>query len=97
MLNYKNILLIQTAFIGDAILASSVLEKLHHFFPHAQLSILVRKGNEGLYKNHPFLKEVLIWDKQKNKKKNLFQLLIQIRKNKYDCVINCHRYASSGY
>jgi len=97
MLNYKNILVIQTAFIGDAILASSVIEKLHHFFPQAQLSILVRKGNESLYKNHPFLKEVLFWDKQNNKKKNLFQLLFQIRKNKYDCIINCHRYASSGF
>ena len=29
--------------------------------------------------------------------KNLFSLLLRIRKNKYDCVINCHRYASSGF
>ena len=28
-MTHKNILVIQTAFIGDAILASSVLEKLH--------------------------------------------------------------------
>lgn len=39
---------------------------------------------------------MLVWDKTQNKNKNLFQLLFRIRKNKYDCVVNCHRYASSG-
>ncbi len=94
---YQNILVIQTAFIGDAILASSLLEKLHAKFPSASISILVRKGNESIYKQHPFLNETLVWNKQNNKLKNLFSLLFTIRKNKYDCVVNCHRYASSGF
>lgn len=97
MIVYHNILIIQTAFIGDAILASSLVEKLHAHVPDAQISILVRKGNESVYKDHPFLKEVLVWDKIKNKNKNLFKLLFKIRKNKYDCVVNCHRFASSGF
>jgi heptosyltransferase-2 len=97
VIEVKNILVIQTAFIGDAILASSLLEKLHSYFPNASISILVRKGNESIYVGHPFLKEVLIWNKQENKIKNLFGILSQIRKNKYDHVINCHRYASSGF
>ncbi len=29
--------------------------------------------------------------------RNLLRLLIRIRKSKFDCVINCHRYASSGF
>ena len=94
---FKNILVIQTAFIGDAILASSLLEKLHAYFPAAHISILVRKGNESIYEAHPFLKEILIWNKKENKIRHLFQLLSRIRKNKYDCVINCHRFASSGF
>lgn len=93
----KNILVIQTAFIGDAILASSLLEKLHTYFPKANISILVRKGNESIYTGHPFLKEILVWNKQENKIRNLFGILSRIRKNKYDHVINCHRYASSGF
>ncbi|MEI6021350.1 MAG: glycosyltransferase family 9 protein, partial [Bacteroidota bacterium] len=95
-MQYKNFLIIQTAFIGDAILASSLLEKLHSQFPQAKISILVRKGSEGLYQNHPFLHELLVWDKQNDKLKNLIRLLFQIRNNKYNCVVNCHRYASSG-
>ncbi len=94
---HKNILVIQTAFIGDAILASSVLEKLHLFFPKASISILVRKGNESLYAEHPFLKQTLVWNKQEGKYKSLFRLLKTIRKNKFDTVINLHRYASSGF
>jgi heptosyltransferase-2 len=94
--NYKNILIIQTAFIGDAILASSLGEKLHAFFPTAKISILVRLGNESIYEHHPFLTEILTWNKKENKIRNLFKLLFRIRKNKYDCVINCHRFASSG-
>ncbi|MDX2173640.1 MAG: glycosyltransferase family 9 protein [Bacteroidota bacterium] len=96
MVSYKNILVIQTAFIGDAILAASLLEKLHHCFPQVQLSILVRKGNESIFSNHPFLKEVLVWNKTTSKYVNLYKLLFKIRKSKFDCVVNCHRFASSG-
>ncbi len=96
-MEHKNILVIQTAFIGDAILASSVLEKLHGFFPQAEISILVRKGNESLYHQHPFLTETLIWEKRPHKYKNLFGLLKTIRKKKFDTVINLHRFGSSGF
>ncbi len=96
MIEYKNILIIQTAFIGDAILASSLVEKLHEYFPNANVSILVRAGNESIYEKHPFLKEVLVWNKKENKLGNLFKILSRIRKNKFDCIINCHRFASSG-
>ena len=86
-MTHKNILVIQTAFIGDAILASSVLEKLHAFFPESKISILVRKGNESLYKEHPFLTQTLVWNKQDGKYKSLFRLLKNIRQQKFDTVI----------
>src|SRR4051812_43195467 len=92
----KKFLVIQTAFIGDAVLASAMLEKLHRYFPDAQISILVRKGNEALFTDHPYLHEILIWNKKKEKMKNLWKLLVQIRKNKYDKVINLQRYFSTG-
>jgi ADP-heptose:LPS heptosyltransferase len=95
--HYNNILVIQTAFIGDAILASSVVEKLHHEFPQSQISILVRKGNEGLYEGHPFLKEILVWNKKEGKYPSLIRLRKQIKASRYGAVINLHRYASSGF
>lgn len=92
----QKILIIQTAFIGDVVLATALLEKWHRFYPEDQIDFLVRKGNEGLLENHPFLHEVLIWNKKENKTKNLFQLLKKIRGAKYDKVINLQRFASTG-
>jgi lipopolysaccharide heptosyltransferase II len=89
-------LVIQTAFIGDVVLATGIVEKLHISFPDAQIDFLVRKGNEGLLVNHPYLHEVLIWDKKSGKLKNLWKLSGQIRKRKYDKVINVQRFAATG-
>jgi heptosyltransferase-2 len=92
----KKILLIQTAFTGDVVLATPVAEKLHKFFPDAQIDFLVRKGNESLLAGHPFIRNVFVFDKKKRKLKNIFALLRKVRKEKYDVVVNMHRFASSG-
>ena len=92
----KKFLVIQTAFIGDVILATGVIEKLHKFFPEATIDFLVRKGNESLFTNHPYLHEVLVWDKKQKKLPNLWRMLMKIRTRKYDKVINIHRYATTG-
>jgi heptosyltransferase II len=91
----KSILLIQTAFIGDVILATALIEKLHQFYPEARIDFLVRKGNETLFTGHPFLNEVIVFDK-KRKYRNLFLLINEIRKSKYDVLINVQRFATTG-
>lgn len=90
------ILVIQTAFIGDAILATSILEKLHHFYPNSQVDYLIRKGNESLFSNHPYIKNLWIWDKKGDKFKSQFRIIKKIRNEKYDLVVNCQRFTSSG-
>lgn len=93
----KKFLVIQTAFIGDVILATAVLEELHHHEPKASIDVLVRKGNESLFDGHPFLRRVLIWDKKKSKYAHLLSLLKSIRSEKYDAVINLQRYTASAF
>ena len=92
----QRFLIIQTAFIGDVVLATGLIEKLQQYFPQAEIDFLVRNGNEGLLDRHPLLREVLIWDKNKSKFKNLIKLLARIRRNKYEKVINIQRYAATG-
>lgn len=92
----KKVLVIQTAFIGDVILATSLLENIHLQFPEAQIDFLVRKGNETLFHQHPFLNKILIWHKKEGKYSSLWQLLQQIRSTKYDWVINLQRYGATG-
>ena len=93
----KKILVIQTASIGDVILATPMLENLHLSFPESEIDLLVKKGYETLFTKHPFLHEVLIWDKKNRKYKNLIGLLKKIRATRYDTVINIQRFISTGF
>lgn len=92
----RKFLIIQTSFIGDVVLATSIAEKLHHQFPEARIDVLVRKGNETLFDEHPFIKKVWIWNKQQNKLLNMFKLGKDLRREKYHDVINLQRFFSSG-
>jgi len=94
--SFKSFLIIQTAFIGDVILATALIEKLRKSFPESSIDFLLRKGNETLLTGNPHVREVIIWDKKKGKLKNLVRLTGYVRSKKYDCVINAHRFASSG-
>jgi heptosyltransferase-2 len=96
LFNLERILIIQTAFLGDVVLATPLAETLHKAFPAAKIDFLVRKGSESLLRNHPFLNKVITWNKNENKYRNLFSLLLKIRKYKYNLVVNCQRFAASG-
>lgn len=115
----KQFLIIQTAFLGDAVLVTSILEKLHAWYPNACIDLVVRKGNEGLFGHgantlgststgdpmgrptaightHPFLNRLFIWDKRKGKTRALFRLIRELRKTRYDHIINAQRFFSTG-
>ena len=94
--NPPRFLIIQTAFIGDVILATALLEQLHEAWPTAVLDVLVRKGNESLLANHPFLNEVLIWHKKETKYRDLWRLLRIVRSRNYDAVLNLQRFGTMG-
>lgn len=90
------ILIIQTAFIGDVVLATAVVENLRHAMPEATIDFLVRKGNESLLHEHPYINRVLVWNKRENKNRNLLRIISEIRKERYNKVINVQRYAATG-
>jgi len=92
----KKILIIQTAFLGDVILATPIIEKLKRYYPDAKIDFMLRKGNEGLLRGHPKINEVIIWDKRKAKYNGLAKLSRKVRRNKYDLLVNLQRFASSG-
>jgi heptosyltransferase-2 len=81
----KRILIIQTAFLGDVILATPVVSELKRIFPLAEIDVLVKKGNEALLQNNPNIRYCVTFDKRKGKYRSIIHL-----------VINLHRFASSG-
>ena len=93
----QKFLIIQTAFIGDVILSSSLIENIHQEFPKAKIDFLLRKGNEAIFENHPHINNLLIWNKKEAKYSSLFSIFRKIRKKKYNYVINLQRFASTGF
>jgi lipopolysaccharide heptosyltransferase II len=95
-MNSKKLLIIQTAFIGDVILASSLIEYIKKSYPELTIDFLLRHGNESIIETNPSINHVWIWDKRHSKFKSLFKLISQVRKEKYDYVINIQRFFNSG-
>ncbi len=90
------ILLIQTAFIGDVILATALVESIAEVWPAARIDLLVRKGNEGLLANNPHLHRVWVWEKAHAKYRNWWRLKKTLKQENYELVLNLQRYASTG-
>ena len=92
----KKVLVIQTAFIGDVILSTSLIASLKSSNPSFVIDVVVRKGNESLLKNNPAINNIHVWDKSQNKVRSIFQIVKKIRREEYDLIINLQRFASSG-
>ncbi len=91
----EKILIIQTAFIGDVILSTAIAEKLHLHYPKAEIHYLVKKGHESLFEGHPYIHRIWTFDKTR-KMRSLWKLIKEIRAEKYNLVVNVHRFFSSG-
>lgn len=91
----QKILIIQTAYIGDVILATNLIKKIHSLAPNCQIDFLLRSGNESLLANSTSIKNIYIWNKKK-KYRSLFKIVKEIRKQNYDAVVNVQRFFNSG-
>jgi heptosyltransferase-2 len=96
MKTLRSVLVIQTAFLGDVILATPIVSELKRHYPDVKIDFLVKKGNESLLANNPFIREVLVLDKSKSKILEIWRLIKLFKKRKYDLTLNLHRFGSSG-
>lgn len=93
----NRILVIQTASIGDVVLATALLEKLHSRYPAADIDLLVQKGSDALFDGHPYLHRVYVWNKKYRKYRGLHRIIRQVRHEAYDLVVNVQRFAATGW
>lgn len=82
--------------MGDVILATPLVESLSRQFPDAEIHVLVKKGNEQLLVNHPLITQTWVYDKANGKLANLRKLRSSLSKVRFNWVINCHRFFTSG-
>ncbi len=90
------ILIMQTAFIGDVVLATSLVEQTKAMYPNSSIDFLLRQGNQSLLMHNPHITNIIVWNKKKNKYSSLIKLALNARKENYDLILNIQRFTSSG-
>jgi len=95
----QKILLVQTAFIGDAVLTTPLIKAVKKKFPDSKLSVLLIPETEGLLKNNPYVDEVIVYDKRRQDKSlhSFFQLVNKIRHERFDLALVPHRSYRSSF
>lgn len=89
---YKKILVINMLHIGDLLLATPVLRTLRANFPAAHIALLADAKIDGLVRYNKHIDELISVDKKgyHNKLANYLKLIGDIRKRRFDLVINLH-------
>lgn len=87
----KNILIIQTAFLGDVILTLPIVQALKNNYPDSKIDFLCIPKTSELLKNNPFISEIIIYDKKKSGTKDFLNLINKLKGKKYDLIISPHR------
>ena len=89
----NKILVVQTAFIGDAILTLPMIQKLKEIFNDAELHVLCIPSTEEIFSASPYVNKLFVYDKR-GKDKNLISLLkliSKLRREKYSRIYSPHR------
>jgi heptosyltransferase-2 len=91
--NTDNILVIQTAFLGDCILTLPLIEKIRETYTNFKIDVLTTPFAEEIFLSSPFVNEVILFDK-KGKHKSLLSLIKlskELRERNYKKVFSPHR------
>jgi heptosyltransferase-2 len=89
----KKALIIQTAYIGDVILTTPVIDVLHSSLPEIEIDFLTIPKSSIILKYNPFLNKTIIFDKKKKDKglSGLWRLGKLLYNKHYDLCIVPHR------
>ena len=91
------ILVIQQKMIGDVLTTSILFEALRQKFPDAELHYVVNQHTIAVVKNNPFIDKLQIMTPEMEASKAVFfSFLKQIKKEKYDTVIDVYSKTSSN-
>lgn len=87
------ILVIQTAFIGDAVLTLPMIKELKQKEDNCLIDVLTIPTTNEIFENSPYVNKVLIYDKRQKDKglKALLKLGKELKNNNYDILYSPHR------
>ncbi|MGH7598092.1 MAG: lipopolysaccharide heptosyltransferase II [bacterium] len=93
MASSKKILIVQTAFIGDVILATPLAEAAQQKFPGCHIDFMVIPAAVNLLEKNPFVHRVLIFDKRGSQRglMALWKMAARLQQERYDLALVPHR------
>jgi heptosyltransferase I len=102
---FSRILLIKPSALGDVVHTIPVLVKLRARYPHARIDWLITPQNADIVRCHPALSNVLLFERRDFSKPGrrlralvaFLDLLKQIRRAKYDLIIDMHGQVRSAF
>jgi heptosyltransferase-2 len=94
----RRILILQTAFLGDAILSTPFVRAVRRVFPDAITDILVIPENKPLFRADPNVDSVLTLDKRSRlfKWPDFLRLVLDVRRSKYDLAFSLQKSMTSS-
>ncbi len=87
------ILIIQTAFIGDAILTLPLIQEVYKRYKNPSIDVICIPSTKDIFSSSPYVNKTFVLDK-KNKHKSILQTIkfaLTIRKNNYELLLSPHR------
>lgn len=92
-MNAEKILVIQTAFLGDAILTLPMIQKLKEFFPESIIDVVAIPDTKEVFENSPFVDNIFTYDKKGTQKTiwHLIEFAKRLKQNEYTKVFSPHR------
>ncbi len=89
-MNYNKIVVIQTAFLGDVIMSTPLIRALREVFSSSEIDVLTIPETSIIFKECPYITNVLVFDKKKSWRKIVFflELVFVLRKRNYDLAIS---------
>jgi len=90
---FSNILVIQTAFIGDAILTLPLIQVLKKNYPQSSIDVVVVPRTADIFSHHPAISHIIPYDKR-GKESGLisfWRLRNRLRAKNYDSIVIPHR------
>jgi lipopolysaccharide heptosyltransferase I len=102
---FSRILLIKPSALGDVVHTIPVLVKLRARYPQARIDWLITPENAEVVRYHPALSNVVLFARRDFSKRgqrwrafgSFFELLKQIRRAKYDLVVDLHGQMRSAF
>ena len=91
------ILIIHTAFIGDIVLSTPLIQRLKDMYPESKIDYLTLPSNKSIISNNPNLNEIILYDKKGKDKglKGFLRVLKILKEKKYDYAVIPHRFIRS--